>query len=249
MHGASTCICRLPGRVEAGPRAAQGSEAWPVYGEEPAQVLQRLEDACAGGERCVVDLPPARVAEVLGAPGDDPGRAPEALPGILQKWTKTTHPPEGEAPVEPYFSGIRGAEYSVSLIWRAHVPEEGERLGPRATDREAVGVPIAEVQDALRDDEEISRLAPGGVTVNVTRPAGLRPDDQIVLPADRGLLDRFGWNPAASECVVDASLAGQGLPLDEKAIERLCGVALGQHIRIGGLATMRRLIRSSARRR
>ena len=179
-----------------------------------------------------MDLPPARVAEVLGAPGDDPGRAPEALPGILQKWTKTTHPPEGEAPVEPYFSGIRGAEYSVSLIWRAHVPEEGERLGPRATDREAVGVPITEVQDALRDDEEISRLAPGGVTVNVTRRAGLRPDDQIVLPADRGLLDRFGWNPAASECVVDASLAGQGLPLDEKAIERLCGVALGQHIRI-----------------
>ena len=33
---------------------------------------------------------------------------PEVLPGILWEWTKTTNPPEGEAPVEPYFSGIAG---------------------------------------------------------------------------------------------------------------------------------------------
>ena len=45
-----------------------------------------------------------------------------------------------------------------------------------------------------------------------------------MIAADRGLLDRFGWNPAASEPVVDASLTGQGLPLDGEAIERLCGV-------------------------
>ncbi len=196
-------------------------ETWPVYGGEPAQVVQMLENACAGG---VVDLPPRRVTEVLGPPGDDPGRAPEILPGILWEWVKTTSPPDGEAPVEPYFSGIRGAEYAVSLIWRVHVPKEGQRLWPRATDHEAVDVPIGEVREALESDEDLRRLTPDAATVEATHAANLRPGDQIVLPADRGLLDRFGWNPAASESVVDASLAGQGLPLDGEAIRRLCGI-------------------------
>ena len=210
----------------------QEPAAWPVYGEEPLQVLRRLEDACAGAERCVVDLPPARVAEVLGAPGDDPGRAPEVLPGIVREWVKTTNPPYGEAPVEPYFSGIQGAEYSVSLIWRVHVPGEGQRLWPRASDREAVDVAIGEVRIALEDDEDLHRLAPDGVAVELTRAADLRPGDQIVLAADRGLLDEFGWNPAASGPVVDASLMGQGVPLDAKAIERLCGVDVTPQVAI-----------------
>ena len=109
---------------------------------------------------------------------------------------------------------------------------DGERLWPRATDREALDVPIAEVREALQVDEELRRLAPDGVTVEVIRAADLRPGDQVVLRADRGLLDHFGWNPTASEPVVDASLAGQGLPLNAKATQRLCGAALGQQITI-----------------
>ena len=214
-------------------RSSSGdSESWPVYGEEPARVLQRLERACADGDDRTVHLPPAKVAEVLGAPCDDPGRAPEVLPGILWEWTKTTTRPDGEAPVEPFFSGIQGAEYSVSLIWRVHVPEEGQRLWPRASDREAVDVPIHEVREALQDDEEVHRLAPDGVTVELTRAEDLRPGDQVVLVADRGLLDRFGWNPATSEPVVDASLVEQGLPLDAKAIGRLCGVEVAPQLEI-----------------
>ncbi len=216
------------GRVSRGEK----SESWPVYGEEPARVLQRLVSACAAVDDRMVNLSPARVAEVLGAPGDDPGRAPEVLPGILWEWTKTTTRPDGEAPVEPYFSGIQGAEYSVSLIWRVHVPEEGQRLWPRASDREAVDVPIHEVREALQEDEAVHRLAADGMTVELTSAADLRPGDQIVLAADRGLLDRFGWNPDASEPVVDASLMEQGLPLDAKAIGRLCGVEVAPQLEI-----------------
>ena len=201
---------------------------WPVYGAEPVQVLEKLKEARAGGESCV-DLPPARVAEVLGPPEDHAGRAPEVLPGILWEWTKTTTPPEGEAPVEPYFSGIAGAQYAVSLIWRVHVPEEGERLWPRAADREAVDVPIGEVKKAL-NDEVVRRLAYDGVTVEEIAAERLRPGDQVVLPADRGLLDEFGWNPEASQVVVDVSLARHGLPLDETAIKRLCGLDLGREV-------------------
>ena len=218
-------------------RASRGkdSESWPVYGEEPALVLQRLEGACAGVDDRTVNLPPARVAEVLGAPGDDPGRAPEVLPRILWEWTKTTTRPDGEAPVEPYFSGIQGAEYaeySVSLIWRVHVPEEGQRLWPRASDHEAVDVPIHEVREALQEDEAVHRLAADGMTVELTRAADLRPGDQIAVAADRGLLDRFGWTPASSEPVVDASLMEQGLPLDGEAIRRLCGVEVAPQLEI-----------------
>ena len=99
-----------------------------------------------------MNLSPRRVAEILGPPRDPPGRAPEVLPGILWEWTKTTTPPEGEAPVEPYFSGITAPQYTVSLIWRVHVPEKGQRLWPRASDREAVEVSVGEVRDILGDD-------------------------------------------------------------------------------------------------
>ena len=114
----------------------------------------------------------------------------------------------------------------MSLIWRVHVPADGERLWPRATDREAVDVPIGEARDVL-GDKDLRRLAADGVTVETTSSADLRPGDPIVLRTDRGLLDAFGWNPAASGPVVDVSLIAQGLPLEAKAIERLCGVAVG----------------------
>ncbi len=229
-HARAVYVHTSPLKRRGKANRSDGDESWPVYGEEPARVLQRLEDVCADGGDRVVDLSPGRVAGILGPPRDNPKRAPEILPGILWEWTKTTIPPDGEAPVEPYFSGIGGAEYTVSLIWRVHVPEESERLWPRAADREAIDVPITEVRDVLRDDEGICRLTSDGVTVEVTQSSNLRPGDQIVLPADRGLLDRFGWNRDASECVVDASLVSHGLPLDEEAIERLCGLDLGQHI-------------------
>lgn len=216
-----------PGR-RGGPSAE--SAGWPVYGKEPEEVLRRLEEATAGQDEIVVDLSPGRVTEVLGPPGDDPGRAPEVLPGILWEWTKTTTPPEGEAPVEPYFSGIAGADYAVSLCWRVHVPGEGERLWPRVSDREAVDVPIREVREALGADDAVHRLAADGVTIEETQPAALRPGDRLLLPTDRGLLDQFGWNPLARDCVVDASLVEHGLPLDRQAIRRLCGVDLEPRI-------------------
>lgn len=212
-------------------RVKSRPEEWPVYRGEPAAVLRRLELACARSENLVVDVSPRRVAQVLGSPGDDPGRAPEVLPGILWEWIKTTTPPDGEAPVEPYFSGIAGADYSVSLCWRVHVPADGSRLWPRVSDREAIDVPLSQAREALQEDDNICRLSADGVTVEEIQVAHLSPGDHLVIPTDRGLLDRFGWNPDASGPVVDMSLARHGLPLDATAIQRLCGVELASHIR------------------
>ena len=204
-----------------------------LYGEEPAAVLQRLKDACA--EDGTVALSPQRVGEVLGPPGDRVSEAPEVLPAILWEWTKTTTPPEGEAPVEPYFSGIEGLDYKVSLMWRVHLPANGQRLWPRATDREAVDVPIGEARDAL-SEHSLRRLTDDGVTVEEIDVDDLRPGDRIVLATDAGLMDEFGWNPSAADAVVDASLIGRGLPLDAEAIARLSGMKLGSVIRtaLGG---------------
>lgn len=206
--------------VHCPPGRERPDGGWPVYGTEPQVVLDRLESKIGLGE--TVDLSPARIAAVLGEPDDDPGRAPEVLPALLWEWVKTTTPPVGEAPVEPYFSGIAQPDRSVSLIWRIYVPSGGERLWPRPTEREFVDVPIAELREALNPDEDVHRLGPDGIMVEVIRPAELRPGDQVVLRTDRGLLDSDGWAPDSHAPVVDMSLLQSGLPLDAEALGRLC---------------------------
>ena len=212
-------------------RARSGQpEEWPVYQAEPATVLQRLQLAAQSNPDETVDLGPRRIAQILGPPGDDPGRAPEVLQGLLWEWIKTTSPPAGAAPVDPYFSGIAAPQYSVSLIWRVHVPASGELLWPRATDRETVEVPLREARDALQEDEELRCLGPDGVTIEITTAAELRPGAVIVLATDRGLLDEYGWDPEASAPVVDLSIAEHGLPLNPDALRRLCGVSVGDQV-------------------
>ena len=225
-HTRATYIHVPPAKFRGGRSSGTDADMWPVYGSEPATVLERLLKSGAGGDSGTVDLCPRSVASVLGPPLDDPGRAPEVLPGLLWEWTKTTTPPEGEAPVEPYFSGITVPRTSVALLWRAHVPTPGRRLWPRGTDREAIDVPLAEVREVFGDDT-MCRLAPDGVTGEEIFAGDIRPGDRIVVVSDRGHMDRFGWNPAASEPVVDVSLVNLGLPLDAVAIRRLCAAELG----------------------
>ena len=216
--------------VHAPPSKQKGQPAWPVYGTEPDKVLDQLEEALDGAD--TVNVSPRRVAAVLGEPGDDPGRAPEILPALLWEWVKTTTPPEGEAPIELYYSGISGAVHSVSLIWRTHVPEPEERLWPRANDREAIAVPISEVRKALASDGALRRLAPDGVTIEAAVLEEIRPGDVLVLATDRGLLDEFGWNPDSSLRVVDMSVQVHGVPLHAEALKRLCGVEVADLVSV-----------------
>lgn len=196
---------------------------WPVYLQEPEVVWNRLREAREASASGVPDLCPGGIRALLGDPADDPGRSPEILFGLLWEWIKTTTPPAGEAPVEPYFSGIAGQDRLVSLIWRAYLPEDEGTLWPRPRDRESVSVPISEIRETLKPEETLLRLRPDRLTVEVVARNRLRPGDSLVLPSDRGLLDEFGWNPDSSSPVVDVSLGDNGLPLDSVAIERLRG--------------------------
>ncbi len=225
-HARATYVHVPPARSRGGRKPVADADSWPIYGKEPATVLERLMKSHVGGADGTADLSPRKIASVLGSPLDDPGRAPEVLPGLLHEWTKTTSPPEGEAPVEPYFSGIATPRWSVALLWRAHIPAPGMRLWPRGIDQEAIDVQLAEAREVLRDDV-IRRLAPDGVTVEEVVANDLRPGDRIIVASDAGHMDQFGWNPAVSGPIVDVSLTNLGLPLDAVAIRRLCDTDLG----------------------
>ena len=100
---ACAAYVHLPPKPKRG-RKDTGPDTWPVYGTEPARVLERLRDA--RDAEGTVNLSPRRVSEVLGPPQDLTGRAPEVLPGILWEWTKTTTPPRGEAPSSRTSAGL-----------------------------------------------------------------------------------------------------------------------------------------------
>ena len=220
----------VPPMKKTGRREDGGAgERWPVYGAEPAAVLTRLHDTLSDTAD-TVNLSPRRVRSILGDPDEQAKRAPEILPGVLWEWVKTTTPPPGEAPVEPYFSGIADPDFAVSVIWRLHVPADGERLWPRARDREAVMVPIGEVRASLAERGAVCRLGADGVGVERVEVGRVRPGDRIILPSD-ALLDEFGWNPSAAEDVCDLSLREAGLPLDAVVLQRLCGISVAPLVR------------------
>ena len=216
-------------------------DGWPVYGTEPNLVLECFERR---GLEEVTDLSPRVIADRLGEPADDPGRAPEVLPDLLWEWVKTTTPPHGEAPVEPYFSGISEPQHSVSVLWRVLVPQpaghfqgvaeddfdESEatdqrvRLWPHVHNDETVEIPAHEMRTALRarSIDTVSRRSSDENFIELVRLGDLRPGDLVILSADVGMHDEFGWAPDSSETVADLSIKRSGLPLDAKAIGRLC---------------------------
>ena len=224
---------------------------WPVYGEEPKQVLERLQEHESEGQ---VELSPQVVASRLGKPGDDPGRAPEVLPGLLWEWVKTTTPPHGEAPVEPYFSGIAEPQRSVSVIWRAYIPgdskhdspdesREGadlaeeyaedqtpdreQRLWPRLSQDEVADIPLGELLQAFnkRRIEQVARLQHDHKLVETVELNGLRKGDLVVLHTSDSMYDEFGWAPGSNAPVLDLSIQRSGLPLNLEALRSLFGVS------------------------
>ena len=214
---------------------------WPVYGDEPGRVLERFNQQ---GLDDAINLSPRTIAGILGEPSDDPGRAPEVLPDLLWEWIKTTTPPHGEAPVEPYFCGIEQPQRAVSVMWRIFVPNTADYSGdmaddeldefetadvrvplwPRARSDETVEIPDYELREALgaNEIEFVNRLSPDENIVEPARLRELRPGDLVVLPTDAGMYDEFGWAPDSKEPVSDLSIERSGLPLDTKALERLC---------------------------
>ena len=199
---------------------------WRVYGEEPSMVFRRLTADSEGSD--TVDLSPARLAEgVLGVPGDNPGRAARVSVGLLHEWVQSSADTPGEAPVEPFFSGLSKPQKSVQIVWRAHLPEVDQRVWPAPTDRESVEVPIWEAEQALADvADDLRRVTPDGTAkaVEIDEHRArllLRPGWTVIIRSSAGKMDGHGWNPVASESVLDMSVLSHGLPLDIETFRAL----------------------------
>ncbi len=192
-------------------------QEWPVYGTEPATVWDRLETAI-GFDVDVVDLQPGTISEIIGEPGDHPPRTAELLPAHLWEWAKTTTPPPGEAPVEPFFEGFASEGPRLTLCWRATPLQDGERLVPSVDTDETIELPLREAKEVLADrfgERPLRRLAPDRVLIEEAQVSRLRPSDIVILDVDDGLHDKHGWNPDATETVDDLSLERwPGIPLD-----------------------------------
>jgi CRISPR-associated endonuclease/helicase Cas3 len=189
----------------------EGDKVSPVYGEEAGEVWRHI--AAAAGE-AEVDLSPETVVTVVGPPGDEPDRVGILLPQHLWELAKTSTRPDGEAPVELFFSGF-GEAGSVSVLWRASIPGVGHRLFPRVRASESVDIPLWELRDALEAVElrAVSRLGGDRERLEEASLDDLRPGDDVILPAEAGLYDQLGWNPASTAEVVDISALTAGVLL------------------------------------
>lgn len=212
--GAAAVVCH-PADVKEG--------QWPVYGGEPAEVWTRLRAAARDG---FVDLGPSKVNGVSGPPSDVPAQVGELLPVHLWEWAKTTFPPPGEAPIELFFQGLDDADRGrVSICWRAHRPGDGIRLYPAVTEAESVEIVIGEVKASLRERglDEVKRLASDRASLETVPTDSIVPGDHLVLAATDGLYDEHGWNPEATQVVLDVSLLrAPTLPLTADSLSGLC---------------------------
>ncbi len=196
---------------------------WPVYGEEPASVLEQLRAASGFDE--AVDMSPGNIGTVLGDSPPESVDAPVLAEALLWEWIKTSIPPPGEAPVEPYFSGVLEADRYVEIVWRAHVPKHGERIWPRISPDEIVSVPIGEARRELVGTNCIRVGSDQATAEPIALDDGglrLRPGDTIVVSTKAGKLDRHGhWDPAWNGLSVDASILANGLVVSSETLSGL----------------------------
>jgi CRISPR-associated endonuclease/helicase Cas3 len=188
----------------------------PLYGTEPDHLWKRLTAAAAG--RSALDLGPGSVTNVLGTPEDTPPPVGELLPPLLWEWVKTSIPVPGAAPVELFYEGLSPDRGSVALAWRADLPVPGERLVPPLRGSEAIELPIWEMRDVLGDDEPVHRLARDRARVEVVACEAVRPGDQVLLPVGSGRYGPDGWDPRASNAVLDVSALRGDLVLTRRTI-------------------------------
>lgn len=202
---------------------AKDEKTFGIYGEEPLALWERLGDAAVGDS---VELGPERARTIVGRPADGSRRRGELLPAHLWEWAKTTTAPPGEAPLEPFYDGIADPDVTVSVVWRAVIPDDGAELRPAVSAVESVEIPIWEARETLEvlQVADVARLRPDRVTVQRVAPGRLQPGDVVLLPANLGLYDAFGWAPDSREAVFDVSLLRPpGMPLVRPAIEQLLG--------------------------
>jgi len=165
----------------------------------------------------------------------DPQPAPVMLPSHVDLWTRTAPPPQPDPAVAPFLYGARAGSADVQIVWRADLLLADEAnwaaivaLLPPLPD-EALAVPISAAQAWLRrqdggvvTDLEGVEPAPAGSTLirgrrvlrwrgpadsDLVTASQLQPGDTLVVPAQWGGADAFGWQPRCTAAVTDLAEA------------------------------------------
>ena len=194
---------------------------WPVYGEEPVRVLELLDAERGFNEE--VDMSTGNVGAVLGDLPPEAVDAPVLAEALLWEWVKTSAPPPGEAPVEPYFSGLVDSDRDVEVVWRVHVPNSEDKIWPRISPDETVSVPVGDARKELAGTTCIrvgsDQATAKEIDLEDNGDLILRPGDTVVVACETGKLDRSGhWDPAWSGLAVDASVLSNGLVVSERTL-------------------------------
>lgn len=204
----ATCVLVHPVDAEPG-----------LYGDEPEQVRRRLNDF-----DMPVDLGPAVIRRILGAPNDREPVVPELLPVHLWEFAKTSVPVPDAAPAEAFIEGITDDDHTVSVCWRRTMPVNGEPLYPSIGDGEWVEVPIREVRQFLAHNEADAwgRITADGANLEHVATADVRPGNRIVVNASIGGYSTSGWDPESAVSVVDLSpLLAKAVQLSRSTLEEV----------------------------
>lgn len=209
-----------------GPRAVlvhpMDARADGLYGTEPAEVWERL-GSC--GLDADLDLAPAHIGGVLGAPASVTASASELLPNHLDDYVKTSDRPPGEAPVSLFFESRADTldRARVAVAWRVlGPPSEGRavRLLTPISAAESVEVPIAEARRFIEQRGATAfRVDDDQFTATEIAADDLRPGDQLVFATNTGgYRSEVGWSPASTDEVIDVSSHSGVLGLDPQSV-------------------------------
>jgi CRISPR-associated endonuclease/helicase Cas3 len=153
------------------------------------------------------------------------GHAPLVDSSLFDWWSHTEPVPSPDPPVAPYLHGLSASQGTVSVAWRRTV---ADRLDIPLSAQECVDVPIggfrrwwtdaedADVTDVegATDENPSTGGSPAASRATVWRVRGpqefekvrldqLRAGDTVVVAAERGGLDAWGWAPSLTSEVLD----------------------------------------------
>jgi len=162
----------------------------------------------------------------------EPPYVPELTEEILDAWTQTSPPPCPDPPVAPFLHGLRRGTPDVAIVWRSGLPDDLAQWADQLhavppVAEEALEAPLTAVRRWLagQQDETVSDLEGQPDTADAVlgdepvavrycgpdrppvpiRAKDVQPGDLIVVRAERGGCDRYGWNPAAGAPVLDVA--------------------------------------------
>lgn len=203
----------------------------PVYGHDVRATWRWLEQvSLSKGTLDMGVAAMARIVEKAGTPDEAIAHCPELLPTHVDLLSQTG-PAAPLFDPAPWLHGPQRSSRDITILWRADLdtehPEawaEQVRERPPQT-REAVQVPIGLLRDLLLDSgrsdasdvegaddvtaersESVERPVlrwRGSDDCEVLRRLDFRPGDVIVVPAEYGGCDEYGWFSARNQAVPD----------------------------------------------